>query len=155
MGGHEVVQGWKEMSLGSGEWPQQGEGMRVWLGWSTAGGQEPAPPSGVPGLLLLGSAGGGGQRLPVPRRVGAEGLESWVAGSCSGESSSAPAVPGPRAHSACSTKGHCEENLKGEGGGRGGPDPEPQGQSPDGPLGADGGACEGQLGGSKVCDKEV
>ena len=45
-------------------------------------------------------------------------------GPAAGDSSSAPLVPAPRAYRACSTKGHSEEDLKEEGSGRGGPDPE-------------------------------
>lgn len=58
-----------------------------------------------------------------------------------GESSSAPSVPGPRAYRACSTKGHSEEDLKGEGSGRGGPDPKPQRQTHNGPEDAEGPAA--------------
>lgn len=56
-----------------------------------------------------------------------------MAGSCNwAVSSSAPLVPRPRACHACSTKGHAEEDLKGEGCGRRGLGPEPLGQAPKG-----------------------
>lgn len=58
-----------------------------------------------------------------------------------GESSSAPSVPGPRAYRACSTKGHSEEDLKGEGSERSGPDPKPQRQTHNGPEDAEGPAA--------------
>lgn len=56
-------------------------------------------------------------------------LKAWShrwQGPAAGESSSTPSVPGPRAHRASSTKRHSEEDLKGEGSGRGRPDQEPQ-----------------------------
>lgn len=51
-----------------------------------------------------------------------------MAESCSWESPSAPLVPWARACHDCSTKGHAEEDLKGEGCGRSGLEPEPQGR---------------------------
>lgn len=63
-------------------------------------------------------------------------LKAWShrwQGPAAGKSSSAPSVPGPRAHRACSTKRHSQEELKEEGGGRGWPDPEPQRQIHSGP----------------------
>lgn len=58
-------------------------------------------------------------------------LNTWTHrwwGPASEESSSALLVPGPRACHSCSTKGHAEEDLKGEGCGRSGLDPKPQGR---------------------------
>lgn len=67
-------------------------------------------------------------------------LKAWShrwQGPAAGESSSTPSVPGPRAHRASSTKRHSEEDLKGEGNGRGRPDQEPHGHIHRGPLEAD------------------
>lgn len=58
-------------------------------------------------------------------------LNTWShrwQGPASEESSSAHLVLGPRACHSCSTKGHAEEDLEGEGCGRSGLDPEPQGR---------------------------
>lgn len=63
-------------------------------------------------------------------------LKAWSHkwyGPAAGESSSAPSVPGPGAHCACSTKRHSEKDLKGEGSGRGRPDPEAPKQIYNGP----------------------
>lgn len=111
--------------------PVAAEGMRRSTVVGLAQGRGPAPFRGVPGLLLPGLGGSaylyhGGWVLKAWRH-------RWR-GPAAGESSSAPWVPGPKAHCTCSTKGHCEENLKEEGGGRGGPDPESHRQSPNGPL---------------------
>lgn len=73
------------------------------------------------------ASGGGSAYLYHGRWV----LKAWShrwQGPAAGQSSSAPSVPGPRAHCACSSKRHSEEDLKGEGSGRVGR-PEPQGWS--------------------------
>lgn len=72
-----------------------------------------------------------GKKAPTCTTVVGWVLNTWShrwQGPASEESSSAHLVPGPRACHSCSTKGHAEENLKGEGCGRSGLDPEPQGR---------------------------
>lgn len=70
-----------------------------------------------------GAGGGGRAYLYHGGRVLKACGHRWQ-GPAAGDSSSAPSVPAPRAYRACSTKGHSEEDLKEEGSGRGGPDPE-------------------------------
>lgn len=91
---------------------------------SVTRGREPATLSGASGPCFW-AGRGGSTYLDHGRWV----LKAWShrwQGPAAGESSSASSVPGPRAHRACSTKRHSKQGLKGEGGGRDEPDPQPQ-----------------------------
>lgn len=126
-----VAHRWREMPAGAGQRLQLWEGIRrgttmgLPVGRSarrgprgTSRGQGPAALRGtrapVPGL---------GRGVSTYLYHGGWVLKAWShrwQGPAAGESSSAPLVPGPRAHRACRTKGHSEEDLKGEGRGRAG-----------------------------------
>lgn len=111
-----------------------GQRLQRWEGW-----EEPVPwvwlgqkcPEGAMKCDRRPKAGNSqwGPRAPAPRcgqgraylYHGRWVLKAWShrwQGPAAGQSSSAPSVPGPRAHHACSSKRHSEGDLKGEARGR-------------------------------------